>query len=137
MLCWYACDFVIHYTSYKTLFMHLRNVQQLIVYISLCQSKLSYMNQTAHFYTSNPYAVGKGFWMVSRLSKEELGRGGWGSGIRWLSAYETTAKCLHQVIISRYNRRQFSREMAIASKLHILTCCCSLVPPEREAYDND
>ena len=27
------------------------------------------------------------------------------------------AKCLHQVIISRYNRRQFSREMAIASKL--------------------
>ena len=60
--------------------------------------------------------------MVSReeieMTKEELGRGGWGVvKVAKFRGLRVAAKCLHQVIISRYNRRQFSREMAIASKL--------------------
>ena len=52
------------------------------------------------------------------MTEEELGRGGWGvvkeakfRGLR------VAAKCLHQVIVSSHNCRQFSREMNISSKL--------------------
>ena len=52
------------------------------------------------------------------ITKEELGRGGWGVvKVAKFRGLRVAAKCLHQVLISRYNCRQFSREMTIAAKL--------------------
>ena len=52
------------------------------------------------------------------MTSEELGRGGWGVvKVAKFRGLPVAAKCLHQVIISNYNCRKFSREMAIAAKL--------------------
>ena len=61
-------------------------------------------------------------WVVRReeveMTTEELGRGGWGVvNVAKFRGLRVAAKCLHQVIISRYNIRQFNREMSIAAKL--------------------
>ena len=65
------------------------------------------------------------FWVIRRdeiefTQEKELGRGGWAvvkvakfRGLRVTVA----AKCLHNVIISDYNRRLFTREMTIAARL--------------------
>ena len=61
-------------------------------------------------------------WVVRReeveMTTEELGRGGWGVvNVAKFRGLRVAAKCLHQVIISRYNIRRFTREMSIAAKL--------------------
>ena len=61
-------------------------------------------------------------WVVRReeveMTTEELGRGGWGVVIvAKFRGLRVAAKCLHQMIISRHNIRQFTREMSIAAKL--------------------
>ena len=61
-------------------------------------------------------------WVVRReeveMTVEELGRGGWGVvNVAKFRGLRVAAKCLHQEIISRYNIRQFNREMSIAAKL--------------------
>ena len=46
------------------------------------------------------------------MTTEEVGRGGW--GVVYVAKFRglrVAAKCLHQVIISHYNIRQFMREM--------------------------
>ena len=52
------------------------------------------------------------------LTSEEVGTGSWGKVIvAKFRGVRVAAKCMHQVIISDYNRRQFTREMAISAKL--------------------
>ena len=52
------------------------------------------------------------------MTEEELGRGGWGVvKVANFRGLRVAAKYLHRVILSLHNRRKFSREMAIASKL--------------------
>ena len=60
--------------------------------------------------------------MVSReevnLTEEILGRGGWGEvRVAKFRGLRVAAKFLHDIILSDYNRRQFIREMTMASKL--------------------
>lgn len=62
------------------------------------------------------------FWVVGReeieFTQEELGRGGWGVvRVAKFRGLRVAAKCLHNVIISDYNRQLFSREMTIAARL--------------------
>ena len=61
-------------------------------------------------------------WVVSReeveLTEEVLGRGGWGEvKIAKFRGLQVAAKILHDMIISEYNQRQFTREMTIAAKI--------------------
>ena len=61
-------------------------------------------------------------WVVRReeveLTEEVLGRGGWGEvKIAKFSGLRVAAKILHNMIISEYNCRQFTREMTIAAKI--------------------
>ena len=61
-------------------------------------------------------------WVVRReeveLTEEVLGIGGWGVvKIAKFRGLRVAAKFLHKIIISNYNRRQFSREMEIAAKI--------------------
>ena len=52
------------------------------------------------------------------LTEETLGTGGWGEvKVANFRGLRVAAKFLHKVIISNYNRRQFSREMAMAAKI--------------------
>ena len=52
------------------------------------------------------------------MTTEELGRGAWGIvNVAKFRGIRVAAKCLHLVIISDYNIRQFSREMSIAAKM--------------------
>ena len=61
------------------------------------------------------------FWVVSMreidLRKdEELGRGGWGTVyVAMFRGLRVAAKCMHDIILSDYNRAMFSREMSIAA----------------------
>ena len=61
-------------------------------------------------------------WVVRReeveLTEEVLGRGGWGEvKVANFRGLRVAAKFLYRVILSDYNRRQFSREMTIAAKI--------------------
>ena len=61
-------------------------------------------------------------WVVRReeveLTEEVLGRGGWGEvKVAKFRGLQVAAKFLYRVILSDYNRRQFSREMTIAAKI--------------------
>ena len=61
-------------------------------------------------------------WMVERreiqLTEQELGRGGWATvKVAEFRGLQVAAKCLHNIIISNYNRQLFVREMNIAAKL--------------------
>ena len=61
-------------------------------------------------------------WIVTReeveLTEEVLGRGGWGEvKVANFRGLQVAAKFLYNVILSDYNRRQFTREMTIASKI--------------------
>ena len=61
-------------------------------------------------------------WVVKReeveMTEEKLNKGGWGMvNVAKFRGLRVAAKCLHEMIISDYNRRQFSREMTIAAKL--------------------
>ena len=61
-------------------------------------------------------------WVVRReeveLTEEVLGRGGWGEvKVANFCGLRVAAKFLYKVILSDYNRRQFSREMTIAAKI--------------------
>ena len=61
-------------------------------------------------------------WVVRRVEVEltnvEVGTGSWGKVIvAKFRGVPVAAKCMHQVIISDYNRRQFMREIAISAKL--------------------
>ena len=61
-------------------------------------------------------------WVVRKeeveVTEKELGTGGWGVvKVANFRGLRVAAKCLHKVIISDYNCRQFSREMTIAAKL--------------------
>ena len=61
-------------------------------------------------------------WVVRReeveLTEEVLGTGGWGEvKVAKFRGLRVAAKFLHKIIISNYNRRQFSREMTIAAKI--------------------
>ena len=61
-------------------------------------------------------------WVVRReeveLTKEVLGRGGWGEvRVAKFRGLRVAAKFLHDVILSPYNIRQFVREMTMAAKL--------------------
>ena len=61
-------------------------------------------------------------WMVRReeviMTSEVVGRGGWGEvRVAKFRGLRVAAKSLHHVIISRYNKHQFTREMTIAAKL--------------------
>ena len=52
------------------------------------------------------------------LTNVEVGTGSWGKVIEAnFRGVRLAAKCMHHVIISDYNRRQFTREMAISAKL--------------------
>lgn len=67
--------------------------------------------------------ISREFWVVSKeevqLNKEEiLGEGGWGTvyvGI--FRKLRVAAKCMHDIIMSDYNRTLFSREMTIAATI--------------------
>ena len=61
-------------------------------------------------------------WMVERseihLTERELGRGGWATvKVAEFRGLQVAAKCLHNIIISEYNRQLFVCEMSIAAKL--------------------
>ena len=61
-------------------------------------------------------------WVVRReeveLTEEVLGRGGWGEvRVAKFRGLKMAAKLLYDVIVSDYNRRQFTREMTIAAKI--------------------
>ena len=61
-------------------------------------------------------------WVVRReeveLTEEVLGRGGWAEvKVANFRGLQVAAKFLYRVILSDYNRRQFSREMTIAAKI--------------------
>lgn len=72
--------------------------------------------------SERPRSEEKPFWVVSRdeieLTEREIGRGGW-AAVRVANFRGTlvAAKCLHQVIISEYNRDLFIREMNFASRI--------------------
>ena len=52
------------------------------------------------------------------LTDEELGRGGWGSvKVATFRATRVAAKCLHELIVSNYNRLLFIREMNMAARV--------------------
>ena len=52
------------------------------------------------------------------LTEEVLGRGGWAEvKVANFRGLQVAAKFLYRVILSDYNRRQFSREMTIAAKI--------------------
>ena len=52
------------------------------------------------------------------LTNEELGRGGWGSvKVATFRATRVAAKCLHELIVSNYNRLLFIREMNMAARV--------------------
>lgn len=62
------------------------------------------------------------FWIVPgteiHLTDQELGRGGWAIvKVAEFRGLQVAAKCLHNIIISDYNRHLFTREMNIAAKL--------------------
>lgn len=64
----------------------------------------------------------KPHWVVSReeieVTSEIVGTGGWGQvKVAKFRGLRIAAKCLHQVILSEYNLRMFTREMNIAAKL--------------------
>ena len=61
-------------------------------------------------------------WVVRReeveLTSEVVGTGSWGKVVvAKFRGVRVAAKCMHQMIISDYNRRQFTREMAMSAKL--------------------
>ncbi len=61
-------------------------------------------------------------WAVRReeiqLTTEELGRGGWAVvRVANFRGLRVAAKCLHQQIISNYNRHLFTREMNLAARI--------------------
>ncbi len=61
-------------------------------------------------------------WVVRReeiqLTDEELGRGGWGVvKVAEFRGLQVAAKCLHEQIITNYNRRLFTREMNVAARI--------------------
>ena len=61
-------------------------------------------------------------WVVRReeveLTEEVLGRGGWGEvKVANFRGLRVAAKFLYDIILSDYNRQQFTREMTIASKI--------------------
>ena len=62
------------------------------------------------------------FWVVNReeiqLTDQELGRGGWAVvRVAKFRGLQVAAKCLHNVIVSDYNRQLFVREMSIAARV--------------------
>ena len=62
-------------------------------------------------------------WEVRReeimLTDEELGRGGWAFvKVATFRATRVAAKCLHEQIVSNYNRLLFIREMNMAAQVH-------------------
>jgi len=62
-------------------------------------------------------------WVVRReevvLTSEVVGREAWGEvRVAKFRDLQVAAKCLHQMILSPYNLRQFTQEMTIAAKLH-------------------
>ena len=62
------------------------------------------------------------FWVIHRdeieLTEHEVGRGGWAVvRVANFRGIPVAAKCLHQVIISEYNRDLFVREMNLASRI--------------------
>ena len=62
------------------------------------------------------------FWVVNReeiqLTDQELGRGGWAVvRVAKFRGLRVAAKCLHNVIVSDYNRQLFVREMSIAARV--------------------
>ena len=62
-------------------------------------------------------------WEVTReeimLTDEELGRGGWAFvKVATFRATRVAAKCLHEQIVSNYNRLLFIREMNMAAQVH-------------------
>ncbi len=61
-------------------------------------------------------------WVVRReeiqLTAETLGEGGWGVvKVAEFRGLRVAAKCLHELIISNYNRRLFTREMNVAARI--------------------
>ena len=62
------------------------------------------------------------FWVVNReeiqLTDQELGRGGWAVvRVAKFRGLRVAAKCLHNLIVSDYNRQLFVREMSIAARV--------------------
>ena len=62
----------------------------------------------------------KDIWMVHKgeieLTEEELGRGRWATVcVAKFRGLKVAAKCMHDIIVSEYNRQLFSREMSIAA----------------------
>ncbi len=62
-------------------------------------------------------------WVVQKeeiqLTREELGRGGWAVvRVANFRGVQVAAKCLHQQIISDYDRDLFTREMILAVRVH-------------------
>ena len=62
------------------------------------------------------------FWVVNieeiQLTDQELGRGGWAVvRVAKFRGLRVTAKCLHTLIVSDYNRQLFVREMGIAARV--------------------
>ena len=62
------------------------------------------------------------FWVVNReeiqLTDQELGRGGWAVvRVAKFRGLRVAAKCLHNLIVSDYNRQLFVREMNIAARV--------------------
>ena len=62
------------------------------------------------------------FWVVNReeiqLTDQELGRGGWAVvRVAKFRGLRVAAKCLHNLIVSDYNRHLFVREMSIAARV--------------------
>ena len=62
------------------------------------------------------------FWVVNReeiqLTNQELGRGAWAVvRVAKFRGLRVAAKCLHNLIVSDYNRQLFVREMSIAARV--------------------
>ena len=62
------------------------------------------------------------FWVVNReeiqLTDQELGRGGWAVvRVAKFRGLRVAAKCLHNLIVSDYNRQLFVREMSITARV--------------------
>ena len=62
------------------------------------------------------------FWVVNReeiqLTDQELGRGAWAVvRVAKFRGLQVAAKCLHNLIVSDYNRQLFVREMSIAARV--------------------